>query len=144
MNDDGAPDLVLTHPDGRVSILLNDTLAARAAVPEVPTKDLQELAGVRIASVHVKGERGVVGAHVILKDATGAPLARHRLANNIATGCRGPDQCDLVARRPGIYTVEVRFSDGAVVEERLDLTAALRQRVILTRPAPASQPVPPN
>ena len=130
VDGDGANDLLLGGVDGRIVLLLNDTLSDR---PLLANEDaplvLQALARTRILSVTVAG-RGTVGADATLTDAKGRVITRHQVGGNVATGCRGPDTLNLAVREPGPHTLTVRYADGVSKTWSVDLAVSER-RVVL-------------
>ena len=126
VDGDGADDLLVGNPRGHLVLMLNDTLAARATPGPYPTEDTKTLSGVRIATVRVSGEIGLVGACVVMVDAGGEVVARRELGSNVGVGCRGPNTVNLAVRAPGRYIVQVRFADGQAEAFEANLTDQTR------------------
>ena len=134
VDGDGANDLLIGGPDGRVSLLLNDCLAHRR-LSEHPTAVERTLDGVRILAVQVRGPLGVVGATVTITAVDGRVLGRRDLGSNVATGCSGPDTVTLAVREPGAHVLTVRWSDGITREWHVAMgpEAARTQHLIAER-----------
>ena len=132
VNDDGSPDLLIGKEDGRLFMILNDTLSMRRDAPHL-TKDEKRLLDVRLCSVRVLGPRGVVNARIRLLDQAGRVVARRDLTTNVATGCRGPDMATLAVRRPGRYTLRVDYADGHAQTRDIDLTRQRRLSIVIER-----------
>ncbi len=137
---DGLNDLVLTGHDGRVTLMVNDSLGLRTPV-EHPTIQQQRLAGTRLLTVGLAGRRGVLGAQVVLTDAAGNAVAKRVVGSNVATGCRSPDAVNLAVLDPGGYRLAVRWSDGRTTAMEVDLTEAKRKVVEMAadEPGPAGR-----
>ena len=132
VNADGAMDLLIADEGGRLTLLLNDTLAWRARAPKT-TDDERRLAAVRLLPVTVRGPVGVLGATVVLRDAAGRPLATHLVGGNVATGCRGPDGVTFAVRDPGRYRLQVRYADGLEVSRPIEIGDVQPSAVTITR-----------
>jgi len=111
VDGDGANDLLLAAPDGRVTLLLNTCLALRQH-SEVPTPLERTLAATRLIAIAVRGPRGVIGATVTATAGDGRVVGLRVIGANVATGCRSPDLVNLAIRDPGPVSVQVRWSDG--------------------------------
>jgi len=120
INNDGAPDLVIGNGQGRLSVILNDTLTARKPI-EHPTREIAILQDTHVLVVRVLGSKGTVNARVKLLDASGRLVARRDLGQNIATGCCGPNKVCMAVRKPDIYTVTVEYTDGLIRSQDVDL-----------------------
>jgi hypothetical protein len=118
---DGTNDLLLGGADGSLVLIPNNVLADRKPT-ENPTLAERVLARTKILTVHVRGKVGVLGAVVTLADDKGRVVGMRVIGSNVATGCRGPDTVNLAVRQPGAYTLTVRFSDGHVQRQPVDLT----------------------
>ncbi len=137
VDGDGANDILLGAPDGRLTLMMNDTLSLRQPKEHAAYHD-RKLEGAKIVSVRVSGKRGVVGADVRVVDASGEVAGRRVIGANIATGCRGPDTVNLVVREPGPYEVRVRYSDGFERVWPVDLSGGGRRTLLeADRDAPA-------
>ncbi|MFC1763025.1 FG-GAP repeat domain-containing protein [Planctomycetota bacterium] len=122
INNDGAPDLVIGNDQGRLSIILNDILAARKPIAH-PTREIATLQDTRVLVVRVLGSKGIVNARVKLTDASGKLITRWDLGQNIASGCCGPNKVCIAIRKPDHYTVSVEYSDGLIRSQNVDLKA---------------------
>ncbi|MBF0196982.1 MAG: VCBS repeat-containing protein [Planctomycetes bacterium] len=132
INDDGAPDILVGNKMGDVFLIINDTLSMRVK-KDYMKKDEKRLLETRHCTIRVLGPRGVVNAKVRLLNGAGEVLARHDLATNIATGCRGPDLVTLTVRKPGHYIVEVEYGDGHRFQQNVDLTSLKRTSILAQR-----------
>jgi hypothetical protein len=119
VNGDGMNDLLLGHVDGEVTIVISDAAEERKPT-EHPTYHEKKLQQACVVSVTLKGH-GVLGADVRLVDGKGNTVLRRTVGTQILAGCRGPDTVNLAIREPGNYTLRVRFADGAVKEQTLDV-----------------------
>lgn len=132
VNGDGANDILLGGTDGKLSLLINDTLSLR--VPkETSTAQDKVLEKTGIVSVRVTGPRGVIGARVTLLDKDGRAIAVRDLGSSVATGCAGPDTLNLAVREPGDYRLKVRYSDGLTREKSITVKAMTRNALSVTR-----------
>lgn len=111
VNGDGANDVLLGGSNGKLTLLVNDTLSLRVT-KEHPNAQEKALLNTSIVTVSVKGKKGVLGADVSLVSDKGKVVARRTIGSNVATGCRGPDTVNLAVRQPGKYQLKVVFSDG--------------------------------
>lgn len=125
VDDDGAADILLGNGHGHLVLILNDTLNVRKPV-EHPIDDIERLLKVKVLTVHVKGEIGVLGARVTLSEENGRIVGRRDIGSNAAVGCRGPDTVNLAVREAGRYVLTVRFSDGRTEAWDADLTEGPR------------------
>lgn len=132
INDDGAPDIVLGNGRGDITIIPNDTLAARAPIPHAP-REIAVLEQTRLLSVRVLGSKGVVNARIQLFDDNKRLVARRDLGANIGSGCCGPNRVALAIRQPGSYQLVVTYADGLERSQRVDLQAQPRLTVDVNR-----------
>lgn len=132
LNDDGAPDLVIGNGHGEVTIILNDTLQARKPIEHPPT-EIARLEKTRLLQVRCLGRKGLVGASIQVLDADGRPVARRDLGANVSSGSLSSGRVTLAIRQPGKYQLKVRFSDGLVKTQEVDLSEQARVTVDLDR-----------
>lgn len=125
LNDDGAPDLVIGGGDGRVTLIVNDTLATRAPMQH-PPRELAVLEKTRLLTVRVLGSRGVVNARIRITDADGRLVARRDLGMNVASGNWDSTQVTFALRLPAKYKVAVSYADGLERTAEADLTEKSR------------------
>jgi hypothetical protein len=144
VDGDGSPDVLLGNELGELTVLLNDTLQARAILPEHPIKDLSRLAHVRVLNVKVRGTIGVLNATVTLLDPADRVVGRHMIGADIATGCRGPDAATFAVTKAGTYTLRVRYADGRTLSQPVALSQPTALVVVdrdAAAPDPATAPV---
>jgi hypothetical protein len=125
VNGDGANDLVLGGMDGKVAIILNDSLPRRGTV-EHPNAQQRILDATALLTVAVRGKKGVCGAEISVKNNAGEIVARRVLGSQMVTGSCGPSQAGLAVRVPGQHLLTVRYSDGFTMEQAVDLTQPRR------------------
>jgi len=120
VNGDGANDLLLGGVDGTLTLMVNDTLSSRKQ-KEHPTYHEEKLFRTKILIVKVTGKLGVLGAKVTLTGPEGEIAAHREIGSNVNVGCCSPPVVNLAVRRPGIYALTVRFSDGIRRKWNVDL-----------------------
>jgi len=136
-NNDGANDLLIAGLDGTVTLLVNDVLARRHDRKR-PTWHEKKLAAAKIVTIRVRGKLGVLGAVVQLADAQGSIIGQRIIGANVSTGCRGPDDVNLVVRevptgadgKPTPLALTIRWGDGKTRESPVVLPADKRRVVI--------------
>lgn len=121
LNNDGAPDLVIGNLHGEVSLILNDTLEARKPI-EHPPSEIARLENTRLVQVRSIDPKGLIGATVTIKDADGQLVARRDLGTNVSAGSSSSPQVTLAIREPGNYSVNIRYADGLVRSQKIDLS----------------------
>ncbi|WP_160167329.1 FG-GAP repeat domain-containing protein [Rhodopirellula sp. SWK7] len=123
LNNDGAPDLVVGNRHGHLTLVVNDTLAARTPVAH-PAPEIAAIEKVKQLTVHVLGSKGIVNARVLLHDASGRLLARRDLTNNVSAGSSGPANAVIAVRMPTDATCKatVLYSDGLTRVAEVDLS----------------------
>jgi len=128
---DGANDVLVVGTSGAVTLLVNETLAARPVRPTASTSpDARKRARARVLTIIPRGT-GARGSVVTVRDAKQRIAARRRIGGNIATGCAGPARTAIALREPSAYRIEVRFADGYVVTKALTLLpTSPRHRVL--------------
>jgi hypothetical protein len=128
VNGDGANDLLLGGVNGKLTLLVNDTLSLRKGV-ENPTRQDRKLLATCIVSARVSGRIGVLGARVSLADAAGRVVGLRQIGSSVLTGCRGPDTVNLAVREPGRHVLTVRFSHGLL--RKWELEVGEEARIVL-------------
>ena len=137
VNDDGANDILLGGVDGRLVLLVNETLSLRSsgvAVKHHGEKRYQTT----ILAVTVRGPVGVTNAKVELFDAKDRPVAIRTIGTNVNVGSRGSDRINLAVREDGEYNLKVTWSDGATREMPIEIGEEQRIPVTVERPSAAA------
>ncbi|MBA3699622.1 MAG: VCBS repeat-containing protein [Planctomycetes bacterium] len=137
VDGDGAPELLLGAPDGRVTLMPNASLTQRDP-PENPSAQQSTLAGIRMLSVEVKGPRGVIGAVLSLRAEDGRLLGLQQIGSANASGCCGPDRVGFALREAGRQVLTVRWSDG--VEARWPIKADAKNPIAIIATRPPAEP----
>jgi hypothetical protein len=132
LNDDGAPDLVVGNAHGEVTIFLNDTLAARKPI-EHPPREIAVLEDTRLLQVRLLGARGVLNARLQLVDADGRVVGRRDFGLNNSGGSWSSPRVTFAVRQPGMYQLKIRFADGELRTQPVDLTTQARVTVDVDR-----------
>jgi len=133
VNGDGAVDMLVGGLDGRLSLLVNETLTDRPMRADVSTThDVRKQIQTRIITVRPVAGRGLPGCRLTLVDAAGRPVTRRWIGTNVGVGCCGPAQFTLAVREPGSYQVHVRFSDGGVSKLPLNIDEETPRHQVLT------------
>jgi len=132
LNDDGAPDLLVGNGHGEVTMILNDTLEVRKPI-EHPQREVAVLEKTRLLQVRVIGSKGVSNARLRVMDQEGRVIGRRDLGANVSGGSCGPNRVTFAIRQPGLCQVEVRYSDGLVRKQKVDLTKAPRVSINVDR-----------
>lgn len=120
INNDAAPDLVLGNSQGQITLILNDTLAARTPIAH-PPREIAILQETRLLSVRVLGSKGIINARIQLRDAQKQLVARRDLGTNIGNGNAGPNRVTLAVRRSDLYELTVIYADGLKRTQPIDL-----------------------
>lgn len=137
VNDDGANDVLLGGVDGRLVILVNETLSLRSADVEVNHHGKKRYQ-TTILAVTVSGPVGVTGAKMELFDAEDRPVAIRTIGTNVNVGSHGSDRINLAVREDGEYNLKVTWSDGATREMPLTVGEERRMPVTVERPSAAA------
>jgi len=138
VDGDGAVDLLLGGCDGKVRLLLNESLTLRQDLEESAGVYLVKMAKARLVAVDLAQGRGAIGASLRLTDQQGRLVARRESGGNGVAGSWSSGPVCLAIRQPGDYTLTVRWSDGELstrtlkVEERQPLLT----RITVERPKP--------
>lgn len=141
VNGDGAVDLLLGGMDGKLRLLLNDTLSTRAPKENALYRD-QVLSQTAIVALDLPPERGVVGARVEVAGTVGKLIAWRRIGDAVLTGCSGAHQTRIAIRQPQAVKVTIRWSDGVTAAKDVILELGKVAKVSMPRPASATAPSP--
>ena len=120
VDGDGAIDLCLTGNDGTVTLMISDALKDRTSKEHMRHHEKMR-AQIGFATVTLGGNRGVLGAEVTLVNDDARLVAQRTIGANVLTGCRSPDAATFAVMHPGVHTVRVRFSDGTMKEEKVEI-----------------------
>jgi hypothetical protein len=132
IDGNGAPDLAIGNQHGAITLILNDTLAARTPIDH-PPREVKVLQETRLLTVRVLGSKGVVNAGLRVRDEHGNLVARRDLTRNTSAGSCGPNHVCLALRHPAPYQLEVTYADGLVRKQPIDLTTQSRLTVNVDR-----------
>ena len=133
VNGDGAMDVLVGGLDGRVSLLVNETLTDRPKQADISTtNDVRKQIQTRIVTVRPAGPKGLLGCRLTLVDAGGKPVTHRWTGTNIGVGCCGPAQLTLAVREPGSYTLHLRMGDGSVRKHPLTINDKTPRHQLLT------------
>ncbi|MBL7220476.1 MAG: VCBS repeat-containing protein [Phycisphaerae bacterium] len=133
VNGDGAPDVLVGGLNGKLSLLVNETLTDRPAKADVSiTSDLRMQIQTRIVTVKPAGAKGLAGCRLTLIDARGKPVTHRWIGTNIGVGCCGPAQLTLAVRQLGSYTLQLRMGDGSVRKQALVINEKTPRHQVLT------------
>jgi len=133
VNGDGAPDMLVGGLNGKLSLLVNETLTDRPKKVAVSTThDVRMQIKTRIVTVKPAGAKGLTGCRLTLTDAKGKPVTHRWAGANIGVGCCGPAQLTLAVREPGSYTLQLRMGDGSVRKQALKIDEKTPRHQVLT------------
>jgi len=133
VNGDGAVDMLVGRLDGKLSLLINETLTDRPTKAEVSTtNDVRKRIQTRIVTVRPPAGKGVLGSRLTLLDDKGKPVTYRWIGTNIGVGCCGAAQFTLAVREPGSYTLRLRLGDGSTKEQPLTIDANTPRHQVLT------------
>jgi len=122
VNHDGAPEVLVGGADGKLLLLINETLAARPEKADQGTiNDVRKQIQTRILTVTCPAAKGILGARLGLFDEAGKAVTYRWIGNNVGVGCSGPAAFNLAVREGGTYTLKLRLSDGTVKEQKIAL-----------------------
>ena len=133
VNGDGAIDMLIAGLNGKLSLLVNETLTDRPKQTDVSTThDIRKQIQTRIVTVRPAGPKGLTGSRLTLLDAKGKPVTHRWIGTNIGVGCCGPAQFTLAVREPGSYTLQLRMGDGSVPKKTLTIDKKTPRHQVLT------------
>jgi len=120
VNGDGAVDMLVGGLNGKLSLLVNETLTDRPKQADVSTtQDIRKQIQTRIVTVRPTAGKGLLGCRLTLVDAKGKPVTHRWTGTNIGVGCCGPAQLTLAVRDWGRYTLRLRRGDGSTAKRAL-------------------------
>ena len=133
VNGDGAPDVLVGGLNGRLALLVNETLTDRPRQADVSTtRDIRAQIQTRIVTVRPAAGKGLPGCRLTLVDAKGKPVTHRWIGTNIGVGCCGPAQLTLAVREWGSYTLHLRLGDGSVRKQPLTINKKTPRHQVLT------------
>ncbi len=133
VNGDGAPDVLVGGADGKLALMLNETLTDRPKQADVSTThDLRKQIGTRVVTVKLAAAKGRLGTRVTLLDAKGKPVTHRWIGTNIGVGCSGPAELSLAVREPGKYTLALRAGDGTTRKQPLTIDEKTPRHQVVT------------
>ena len=133
VNGDGAMDVLVGGLNGKLSLLVNETLADRPKQADVSTThDIRKQIQTRIVTVRPAATKGLPGCRLTLIDAKGKPVTHRWTGTNIGVGCCGPAKFTLAVREPGSYTLQLRMGDGSMRKKTLAIDKKTPRHQVLT------------
>ncbi len=133
VNGDGALDVLVGGLDGKLSLLVNQTLTSRPKqVEPSTTHDIRKQIQTRIVTAKFASGKGMLGSRLTLLDGDGKSVTHRWTGTNIGVGCCGPAQLTLAVREPGSYTLHLRLGDGTVHKQQLTITGKTPRHQVLT------------
>ena len=133
VNGDGAPDVLVGGLDGKLSLLVNETLTSRPDKAEVSTTgDIRKQIRTRMFTVRCGADKGVLGSRLSLIDETGRAVTHRWIGTNVGVGCCGPGEFTLAVREPGNYTLKLRLADGETQEQEITIDEKTPRHQVLT------------
>jgi len=132
VNGDGANDILLGGTDGKLSLLVNDTLSLRVPKESSTAQD-KVLEQTGIVSVRPLGPKGITGARLSLVASDGRVEAVRILGSNVVSGCQSPNTVSFAVREPGDYKVVVRYSDGQTLEKTVVIKPSIHETITIAR-----------
>jgi len=137
VNDDGAPDVLLSGRDGRLVLMINETLANRKPKKKALYHE-KKLLETRIATVRIGGPVGVVNAKLKLVDQSGHLVALRQTGTNVNVGSCSSPVVNLAVRGNGKYVLTVVWADGVTREVPIAFGDGRRIRMSIRRLAPTA------
>ena len=121
---DGSPDLLYGNKRGDLFLILNQTLEMRVPV-EFPDEELSTLLGIKVLSVKLSGNKGIIGAQIILSNSEGEIVGRSYVGSNINAGAWSPPEEQFAVNKAGKHQLKIIYSDG--VEELREIELSDKQ-----------------
>jgi hypothetical protein len=133
VNGDGAPDVLVGGVDGKVSLMINETLTDRPDEAEVSTTgDARKQIQTRLFTVRCGADKGVLGSRLSLIDAKSRAVTHRWIGTNVGAGCCGPNEFVLAVREPGSYTLRLQLADGNKKEQKIVIDDTTPRHQVLT------------
>jgi hypothetical protein len=121
VNSDGMPDLLFGNTKGELFLILNQTLEMRIPV-EFPDQEISKLLGIKVLSVKLSGNKGIVGAQMVLSNSEGEIVGRSYVGSNINAGAWSPFEEQFAVRKAGKHKLRITYSDGVEETREIDLS----------------------
>jgi len=133
VNGDGALDVLVGGQDGKLLLMVNETLTDRPEEAEASTThDIRKQIQTRVVTVKPAAKIGLSGCRVTLIDDDGKPVTHRWIGTNVGVGCCGPAELNLAVREPGSYTLLLRFGDGTEKKQALVIDGQTPRHQVLT------------
>jgi len=124
VNGDGAPDLLFGNKSGELFLIMNETLDMRTPV-EFADEEVTTILGIKVLSVKLSGNKGIVGAQMELCDSAGEIVGRSYVGSNVNAGSWSGFEEQFAVKKAGKYKLKIIYSDG--VEEIKDVELSEEQ-----------------
>jgi len=124
VNGDGAPDLLFGNKSGELFLIMNETLDMRTPV-EFADEEVSTILGIKVLSVKLSGNKGIVGAQMELCDSAGEIVGRSYVGSNVNAGSWSGFEEQFAVKKAGKYKLKIIYSDG--VEEIKDVELSEEQ-----------------
>jgi hypothetical protein len=111
VNGDGSPDLLFGNKKGELNLILNQTLEMRTPV-EFPDSEISTLLAIKVLSVKLSGNKGIVGAHMVLSDSESEIVGRSYVGSNVNAGSWSAFEEQFAVKKAGKYKLKISYSDG--------------------------------
>lgn len=124
VNGDGSPDLLFGNKKGELFLIMNQTLEMRTPI-EFPDAEVSTIMGIKVLSLKISGNKGIVGAQIVLLDTAGEIVGRSYVGCNVNAGSWSAFEEQFAVKKPGKYTLKISYSDG--VEELREIELSEKQ-----------------